>query len=143
MDTPHTVSLICYRDDTPRLTVLRDVMLQAQDGRSILSSGSTEENTTVLYIPNFEAFLPPHKYAACSDPEKFWTLQAEGTSAARCGFFVKGELSEAIDLAEARRRYDYVYLVAGYSVHDYGSPRMRHIKVVSRVASRYFQQGMR
>ena len=140
MYAPHTVSLICFCHGEPRLSALRGVMLQASTGRSTLRHGDTEENDAVLYIPDFTGFLPPHEYAACPDPENHWTLQAEGESAARCGFFVRGELSEPLSLAEARKRYDDVYIIAGYRVHDYGSENMRHIEVMSRVSSRYFYQ---
>ncbi len=140
MYAPHTVSLICFRQGQPRLTVLRNVMLQAMDGRSTLRTGDTEENDVRLYIPDFSGFLPPREYAACPNPENHWTLQTEGESAARCGFFVKGELTEPLELSEARERFDFVYLVAGYLVRDYGSPRMQHIEVRSRVSTRYFYQ---
>ena len=83
--------------------------------------------------------LPPKDYAACTDPQRHWTLQPEGESAGRCGFFVKAVLTEPVSLEEARDRYDFVYPVAGFTVHDYGSPSMRHWEVVSKVSSRYYQ----
>jgi hypothetical protein len=86
-------------------------------------------------------FLPPLEYARCSDPEKHWTLQPEGESAGRCSFFVKGEIPEACSLAEAREKYDYVYVVAGWQLHDYGSRALQHYEVVSKVSSRYYQYG--
>ena len=84
------------------------------------------------------AFLPPLEYAACSDPERHWTLQTEGESAARCGFFVKGELSGPLTLEGAYDRFDFVYTIAGFTIHDYGSSAMRHYEVTSKVA-RYYQ----
>ena len=45
---------------------------------------------------------------------------------------------EACTLAEARGKYDFVYVVAGWQIHDYGSPALRHYEVVSSVSSRYF-----
>ena len=126
-------------------------MLQALNGRSTLRRGSQDEANATLYIPfsvravnaagEAVGFLPPLEYARCPDPENHWTLQAEGESAGRSSFFVKGELTEALTLAEARARCDAVYIVAGYSVRDYGSPSMRHFEVVSRVSSRYYQYG--
>ena len=51
MYTPHTVSLIHFHHDAPRLTILRGVMLQAMNGRSIQRRGATDEANAVLYIP--------------------------------------------------------------------------------------------
>ena len=151
MYTPHTVSLISYHSGTPYLTILRGVMLQGPDGRAALQRGEQIEDNVTLYIPfsvraeslagGRVSFLPPKDYAACPDPQRHWTLQPEGESAGRCSFFVKGELSEPCTLAEARERYDFVYPVAGYKLHDYGSPSMQHIEVLSRVSSRYYQYG--
>ena len=148
MYTPHTVSLINLHNETPYLTFLRGVMLQTLNGQSVQRRGDVEENKTALYVPlsvhatnpagENVTFLPPLEYARCTDPEKHWTLQPEGESAGRCGFFVKGELSEPISLEEAYDRYDFVYTIAGCTVHDYGSPAMRHWEVTSKVA-RYYQ----
>ena len=151
MVAPHTVSLIHFHNDAPCLTILRGVMLQTLEGRSVQRRGDAEESDTRLFVPmsvraenaagESLSFLPPREYARCLDPEKHWTLQPEGESAGRCSFFVKGELSEPCTLAEARERYDFVYPVAGYKFHDYGSPSMQHIEVLSRVSSRYYQYG--
>ena len=148
MYCPHTVSIVNYHNKLPYLTVLRGVMLQGPDGRAALQRGEQVEDNVTLYIPfsvraespagGRVSFLPPKDYAACTDPERHWTLQPEGESAGRCGFFVKGELSEPISLEEAYDRYDFVYTIAGCTVHDYGSPAMRHWEVTSKVA-RYFQ----
>ena len=151
MVTPHTVSLIHFHNDAPCLTILRGVMLQTLEGRSVQRRGDAEESDTRLFVPlSVRAenaagerlnFLPPREYARCTDPEKHWTLQPEGESAGRCSFFVKGELTEPVTLAEARERYGFVYPVAGYKLHDYGSPSMQHIEILSRVSSRYYQYG--
>ena len=148
MVTPHTVSLINLDHSTPRLTVLHGVMLQALNGQSVQRRGAMDEANAVLYVPvtvravnaagESVTFLPPLEYARCPDPEKHWTLQPEGESAGRCSFFVKGEIPEACTLAEARGKYDFVYVVAGWQIHDYGSPALRHYEVVSSVSSRYF-----
>ena len=148
MYTPHTVSLISYHSGTPYLTILRGVMLQGPDGRAVLQRGEQVSDNITLYIPfsvkaenpsgEAVSFLSPKNYAASIDPEKHWTLQPEGESAGRCGFFVKGELSNPISLEEAYDRYDFVYTIAGCTVHDYGSPSMRHWEVTSKVA-RYYQ----
>ena len=149
MISPHTVSLIIYHSDAPFLAHLRGVMLQALNGQSVQRRGDAEENQTTLYIPlSVHAvnaagepltFLPPLEYARCTDPEKHWTLQPEGESAGRCSFFVKGEIPEPCSLAEAREKYDYVYIVAGWQLHDYGSRALQHWEVVSKVSSRYYQ----
>ena len=148
MYTPHTVSLIISHNGSPFLVLLRGVMLQVINGRSVQRRGDVEENRATLYVPltvraentagEKLSFLPPRDYARCSDPEKHWTLQPEGESAGRCSFFVKGEIPEACTLAEAREKYDFVYVVAGWQLHDYGSQALRHYEVVSSVSSRYF-----
>ena len=151
MYVPHTVSVMNFHHEIPQLTVLRGVMLQAMDGQSVQRRGDMDESNTRLFIPlpvgavnaagESVSFLPPREYARCSDPEKHWTLQPEGESAGRCTFFVKGELSEPCSLAEARERYDFVYTVAGWKLHDYGSLSMQHYEVTSKVSSRYYQYG--
>lgn len=149
MTTPHTVSLINTHAGRQYLVLLRSVMLQALNGQSVQRRGDQEETNANLYIPvSVRAenaagepltFLPPLEYARCPEPEKHWTLQAEGESAGRCSFFVKGEIPEACSLGEAREKYDFVYIVAGWQLHDYGSRSMQHYEVVSRVSSRYYQ----
>ena len=151
MYCPHSVSLINLHNGTPHLTLLRGVMLQALNGQSVQRRGDQEETIATQYVPlsvhatnaagENATFLPPLEYARCSDPEKHWTLQAEGESAGRGSFFVKGEISEACSLAEARERYDYVYVIAGWQLHDYGSRALQHWEVVSKVSSRYYQYG--
>lgn len=151
MYCPHTVSIINIHHDTPHLTVLRGVMLQAMNGQSVQRRGDAEESNASLYVPfsvqalnaagESVTFLPSLEYARCPEPEKHWTLQAQGESAGRCSFFVKGEIPEPCSLAEAREKYDFVYVVAGWQLHDYGSPGMQHYEVLSRVSSRYYQYG--
>ena len=151
MYTPHTVSLIIFHNGSPFLVLLHGVMLQVMNGRSVQRRGDVEESRATLYVPltvraenaagEELSFLPPRDYARCSDPEKHWTLQPEGESAGRCSFFVKGEIPEACSLAEAREKYDYVYVVAGWQLHDYGSRALQHYEVVSKVSSRYYQYG--
>ena len=148
MYTPHTVSLMNSHNGSPFLVLLRGVMLQVINGRSVQRRGDVEENRATLYVPltvraentagENVTFLPPLEYARCTEPEKHWTLQPEGESAGRCSFFVKGEIPEACTLAEAREKYDFVYVVAGWQLHDYGSQALRHYEVVSSVSSRYF-----
>ena len=148
MHTPHTVSLMNSHKGSPFLVLLRGVMLQVMNGRSVQRRGNVEENRAALYVPltvraentagEKLSFLPPRDYDRCTDPEKHWTLQPEGESAGRCSFFVKGEIPAACTLAEAREKYDFVYVVAGWQLHDYGSQALRHFEVVSRVSSRYF-----
>ena len=149
MYCPHTVSLMNTHSGRQYLVILRSVMLQSLNGQSVQRRGDAEESQTTLYIPlsvraeNAEGdtltFLPPLEYARCSDPEKHWTLQPEGENAGRCSFFVKGELPEACTLAEARENYDFVYVVAGWQLHDYGSRALQHFEVVSKVSSRFYQ----
>ena len=152
MTAPHTVTLVSFQGGDPYLTVLHGVMLQGMSGKTVLRNGEMDETKMVLYIPfsvtaetpsgEASSFLFPQEYAACPDPALHWTLQPEGESAGRCGFFVKGVLDTPLTLAEARRLYDEVYVIAGYSVHDYGSPSMRHWEVRSRISSRYYGTGL-
>ena len=152
MTAPHTVTLVCFQGGDPYLTVLHGVMLQGMSGKTVLRNGEMDETKMVLYIPfsvtaetpsgEASSFLLPQEYAARPDPALHWTLQPEGESAGRCGFFVKGILDTPLTLAEARRLYDEVYVIAGYSVHDYGSPSMRHWEVRSRISSRYYGTGL-
>ena len=151
MYCPHTVSLMNTHSGRQYLVILRSVMLQSLNGQSVQRRGDVEENKTALYVPlsvhatnaagENVTFLPPLEYARCSDPEKHWTLQAEAESAGRGSFFVKGEIPEACTLAEAREKYDFVYVVAGWQLHDYGSRALQHWEVVSKVSSRYYQYG--
>ena len=148
MYTPHTASLIFFHNGSPFLVLLRGVMLQVMNGRSVQRRGDVEESRATLYVPltvraentagEKLSFLPPRDYARCSDPENHWTLQPEGESAGYGSFFVKDEIPAACTLAEAREKYDFVYVVAGWQLHDYGAPALRHYEVVSRVSSRYF-----
>ena len=149
MYCPHTVSLMNTHSGRQYLVILRSVMLQSLNGQSVQRRGDIEEAQAPLYIPltiraensawEDLTFLPPLEYARCSDPEKHWTLQPEGESAGRCSFFVKGELPKACTLAEARENYDFVYVVAGWQLHDYGSRALQHFEVVSKVSSRFYQ----
>ena len=151
MYAPHTVSMVYYHKGSPFLVLLRGVMLQAMNGRSVQRRGNAEENEATLYVPlsvraenaagESLSFLPPLEYAGCTEPEKHWTLQPEGEEAGRCSFFVKGEIPEACSLAEAREKYDFVYVVGGWQLHDYGSAALRYWEVVSRVSSHYYPYG--
>ena len=152
MVTPHTVTVVSFHDGVPYLTVLRGVMLQGMSGKTVLRNGEMDETKAVLYIPfsvdaqnpagERTSFLLPRAFASCPDPELHWTLQPEGESAGRCGFFVKDILDTPLTLAEARRIYDEVYIIAGYSVRDYGSAAMRHYEVRSKISSRYYGTGL-
>ncbi len=151
MYAPHTVSLISLRGEQPYLTILRGVMLQAQDRMSLLAPGDADAANTRLFIPldaeaqNAEGeesvYLPPLLYDRTEEPEKHWTLRTGGEEAGRSSFFIKGEIPEAVTLAEARERCDGVYLVVSVAVLDYGSPAMRHFEVSSRLDERMSHAG--
>ena len=49
-----------------------------------------------------------------------------------------GHMGLIASLEEAFDRFDFVYTVAGFNIHDYGSPALRHYEVTSKVA-RYYQ----
>ena len=51
MHTPHTVSLMNSHKGSPFLVLLRGVMLQVMNGRSVQRRGNVEENRATLYVP--------------------------------------------------------------------------------------------
>ncbi len=63
-------------------------------------------------------------------------LQADGDEAGRSSFFVKGEIPEAVSLAEARANYDGVFIVTTLSTRDYGLPGLQHFEASSRINER-------
>ena len=150
MYAPHTVSLITLHGEERFLTVLRGVMLQGSGGRSILRDGAADEPRFILFIPSDAdarnaagepvSFLLPCEFLASAEPEAHWTLFTEGESAARASFFVKGVLTAPLSPGEARETSDFVFPVAAWALHDYGSPGMRHITVYSRPGSRYYRR---
>lgn len=146
MYAPHTVSLINQHGEDLYLTVLRGVMVQDLERRSVLQAGDYDSSYTKIFIP-FEVdaqnadgepvtYLPPKQYAKSHEPEQHWTLQADGDEAGRSSFFVRGEIPEACSLAEARESYDNVIIVTSISTRDYGQPGMQHWEVSSRINER-------
>ena len=51
MYTPHTASLIFFHNGSPFLVLLRGVMLQVMNGRSVQRRGDVEESRATLYVP--------------------------------------------------------------------------------------------
>ena len=121
MITPHTASLVNQHGENFYLTILRGVMIQDTERRSVLQAGDYDSSYTKIFIPfsvdarNPEGepvtYLPPKAYARSTEPEKHWTLQADGDEAGRNTFVVKGEIPEACSLAEARELYDGVFII--------------------------------
>ena len=146
MYAPHTVSLINQHGEELYLTVLRVVMVQDLERRAVLQAGDYDASYTKIYIPfaveakNTDGepvtYLPPRQYAKSQEPEKHWTLQADGEEAGRSSFFVRGEIPQACSLAEARESYDNVIIVTSVSTRDYGQSGMRHWEVSSRINER-------
>ena len=146
MYCPHTASLINQHGEDFYLTILRGVMIQDTERRSVLQAGDYDSSFTKIFIPfsvdaqnpNGEpvTYLPPKAYARCAEPEKHWTLRADGEEAGRSSFFVKGEIPEACSLAEARELYDGVFIITTISTRDYGQPGMQHFEVSSRINER-------
>ena len=129
MYTPHTVSLINQHGQDYYLTILRGVMVQDLERRAVLQAAQNADGEPVTY-------LPPRQYAKTQEPEKHWTLQADGEEAGRSSFFVRGEIPAACSLAEARESYDNVIIVTSVSTRDYGQPGMQHWEVSSRINER-------
>ena len=146
MYTPHTVSLINQHGQDYYLTILRGVMVQDQERRAVLQAGDYDASYTKIFIPfgvdarNADGepvtYLPPRQYAKSHEPEQHWTLQADGDEAGRSSFFVRGEIPQAVSLAEARESYDNVIIVTSVSTRDYGQPGMQHWEVSSRINER-------
>ena len=146
MLTPHTASLINQHGEEFYLTILRGVMIQDMERMSVLSAGDYDSSYTKIFIPfsvdakNPEGepvtYLPPKAYARSTEPEKHWTLQADGEEAGRNTFVVKGEIPEACSLAEARELYDGVFIITTISTRDYGQPGMQHWEASSRINER-------
>ena len=146
MYTPHIASLINQHGQDYYLTILRGVMIQDMERRSVLQAGDYDSSYTKIFIP-FEVdarnadgepvtYLPPREYAKSHEPLRNWTLQADGEEAGRSSFFVRGEIPQAVSLAEAREAYDNVIIVTSVSTRDYGQPGMQHWEVSSRINER-------
>ena len=146
MYAPHVVSLINQHGQDYYLTSLRGVMVQDQERRAVLQAGDYDSSYTKIFIPfavdaqnpdgEPVTYLPPRQYAKSQEPEKHWTLQADGEEAGRSSFFVRGEIPQAVSLAEAREAYDNVIIVTSVSTRDYGQPGMQHFEVSSRINER-------
>ena len=146
MIAPHTASLINQHGEDFYLTILRGVMIQDMERMSVLSAGDYDSSYTKIFIPftvdarNPEGepvtYLPPKAYARSTEPEKHWTLQADGEEAGRNTFVVKGEIPEACSLAEARELYDGVFIITTVATRDYGQAGMQHFEASSRINER-------
>ena len=146
MYTPHTVSLINQHGQDYYLTILRGVMVQDLERRAVLQAGDYDSSYTKIFIPfavdaqnpdgEPVTYLPPKQYAKSHEPLQHWTLQADGEEAGRSSFFVRGEIPQAVSLAEAREAYDNVIIVTSVSTRDYGQPGMQHFEVSSRINER-------
>ena len=146
MYCPHTASLINQHGEDFYLTILRGVMIQDTERRSVLQAGDYDSSFTKIFIPfsvdarnpdgETVTYLPPKAYAKSMEPERHWTLQADGDEAGRSTFVVKGEIPEACSLAEARELYDGVFIITTVSTRDYGQPSMQHFEVNSRINER-------
>ena len=100
MYCPHTASLINQHGEDFYLTILRGVMIQDMERKSVLQAGDYDASYTKVFIPfTVDArnpdgepvtYLPPKQYAKSMEPEHHWTLQVDGDEAGRSDFFVKG-----------------------------------------------------
>ena len=146
MYTPHVASLINQHGEDFYLTILRGVMIQDMERMSVLQAGDYDSSYTKIFIPftvdarnpdgDPVTYLTPKQYAKSMEPEQHWTLQADGDEAGRSSFFVRGEIPQAVSLAEAREAYDNVIIVTSVSTRDYGRPGMQHWEVSSRINER-------
>ena len=146
MYCPHIASLINRHGENYHLTVLRGVMVQDMERRSVLQAGDYDSSYTKMFIPfSVDArnrdgdpvtYLPPKAYERSIEPEKHWTLRSDGDEAGRGDFFIKGEILAAVNLAEARELYDGVFIISAVSTRDYGQPGLQHFEVSSRINER-------
>ena len=146
MYCPHVASLINQHGEDFYLTILRGVMIQDMERRSVLQAGDYDSSYTKIFIPfsvnakNADdeevTYLPPKEYAKSMEPENHWTLRPDSDEAGRGDFFVKGVIPEACSLAVARELYDGVFIISTVSTRDYGSAGMQHFEVSSRINER-------
>ena len=143
---PHTVTLYNVLSNTDpatleestkaAITILRGVLLDAQDGASVSPQGYGGAAACTLYIPfsvdaadgmtgSPKRFAAPAAFGLAADKSGLWTLTTDGKA-----FFVKGEaVGPGKSLEELKQLYDGVYTVAAAHTRDYGTPDMHHWEV--------------
>lgn len=140
---PHVVSVFNTWEDENDLktytnvTVLRGVLLEMTKGANVLKSGLKDADQATLYIPlgvSAEApsgaqrrFVSPKEFARAEDKSGLWTLDEGGTSNSTSTYFVKGEVTEPLRLAELVNKYDYAFDVSSVDVYDFGG--LQHWRV--------------
>lgn len=111
-------------------TIIAGISWYCEMASTVDGSGLKAANKFTIRIPlnadfNGKSYLPPHEYALCQDPEKYFTLQ-EGS------FLVRGAVADNIEKpAELYNNFDEVTTIL--SVTDNRRTRYaRHWKVVGR-----------
>lgn len=140
MDTPHTITLYNAADnaDAPNMTILRGVYLDRKLGADTASSGLTNADSMVLYIPVLaraenaltgeeQHYLKPKIYQSKSDKSGFWTVDP-GAGSVSC-YLALGELREQARYQTINSKYDDVYRVNGVRLRTYGNAEAQFLEV--------------
>lgn len=136
---PHVVTVFnAYEDDELvtrySVTILRGVLLDVSKGTNVAKTGLSDADAATLYIPfSVDArgadgvrkrYVDPKVFYAAGDTQNLWTLDSGGKSNSTSTYFVKGEVTEPMSLAELKRAYDFVFDVTTVDVRDFGDDMM-------------------
>nr|DAL19880.1 MAG TPA_asm: hypothetical protein [Caudoviricetes sp.] len=136
---PHVVTVFnSYEDDDLKMhnsiTILRGVLLDVSKGTNVAKTGLADADAATLYIPfsvdavsttgDKKAYAEPKVFYAANNPQGLWTLDSGGQSNSTSTYFVKGEVTEMMSLAELHEKYDFVFDVTTVDVRDFGGDMM-------------------
>ena len=125
---PHVVTVFnSYEDDDLKMhssiTILRGVLLDV-----------SKADAATLYIPfsvdavsttgDKKTYVEPKAFYAAENQQGLWTLDSGGHSNSTSTYFVKGEVSEMMSLAQLQEKYDYAFDVSTVDVRDFGGDMM-------------------
>ncbi len=136
---PHTVTVFnSYEDDDLKMhnsiTILCGVLLDVSKGTNVAKTGLADADAATLYIPfsvdavsttgDKKTYVEPKAFYAAKDQQGLWTLDSGGHSNSTSTYFVKGEVSEMMSLAQLQEKYDYAFDVSTVDVRDFGGDMM-------------------
>lgn len=136
---PHTVTVFnSYEDDDLKIhnsiTILRGVLLDVSKGTNVAKTGLADADAATLYIPfsvdavsttgDKKTYVEPKAFYSAADQQGLWTLDSGGHSSSTSTYFVKGEVSEMMSLAQLQEKYDYAFDVSTVDVRDFGGDMM-------------------
>ena len=115
------------RQDRWQRTALSGVLWESQEAVSVVKGGlapaGTVSNTTAVYIPFRDGYLPPKRFSAV--PGGSWTIQKGDR-------VVKGVVDLEIEggkISALEQTYDDVITVTSVDAMDYGSRDMWHWQI--------------